>query len=301
MTKRIIALALVAVFACLALVSCNNETPATTPAGTTAAPATKPAGTTSAPATTPAGTTVAPATTPATPATTPDPTDPVVTPDPTDTVVTPDVTPTPTEPAVYDMFARFGGIEKIFAEGSFYGTAFETWPFADNGSWCARAFFQSCVVIGANDGDFTQNLGTDDYEYTWKFFYHDAEVYPESDADIKGPYTAPTETFYKFDNGNVIYRLQVGSAPEGDMCEELEVGKTYMFIVALYKGDTCVGFTYISQLWDARYDAYHELYKDFWTQHNRADGYGTGMQTVTSADEQKATELGFNEKGEYVG
>ena len=287
MTKRILALALVAVFACLALASCSETTPATTTPATKVPATTAPAGTTTAPETT---------TTPATSTA------------PETTVDGGDETAEPTDDNggdAYDMFAQFGGIEKLYSTGSFYGTAFETWPFEDNGSWCERAFFQSCVIINKTDANLTANLGTDDYEYTFKWYWHDAEVTPEKAEDLKGPYTSPIETCYDFDSGseesNVIYRLQVGSAPEGDMCADFEVDGTYMFLVAVYKGDTCLGFTYMSQVWNSRYDAYHTVYNKFWTAHDRAEGYASGMQTVTAADIQDAADVGFDEKGNFAG
>ena len=272
MTKRILAMALVVVFACLALASCGEKTPATT------TPATK------APATTPA-------TTPDATATTPDNGG--------------DETPVPTEPAGWDMFEQFGGIDKLYSSGHFYGTAFETWPFEDNGTWCARAFFQSCVIINKEDGNFKENLGTDDYEYTFKWYWHDAEITPEKQEDLKGPFTSPIETCYDFDSAaddaNVIYRLQVGSAPEGDMCKDLVRDGTYMFLIAVYKGDTCLGFVYTSQVWTPLYDSYYKVYNKFWTAHDRSEGYASGMQTVTAADIQDAADNGFDEKGNFNG
>ena len=131
MTKRIIALALVAVFACFALASCTETTPATTTPATKA-PATAPAGTTTAPATTPAGdATVAPETTPA-----------------GDVTVAPETTPADDPAGDYDMFEQWGGIDKMFFTTSVYGKGFEVWPFNDNGSWCARAFFQATITLG---------------------------------------------------------------------------------------------------------------------------------------------------------
>ena len=84
------------------------------------------------------------------------------------------------------------------------------------------------------------------------------------------------------------------------MCADFEVGKVYSFIIALYKGDQCLNFGYISTTWEERYDAYHEVYNKFWTKHNRADGYGAGMQTETDADVQDALDFGFTEKGEWT-
>ena len=286
MTKRIIALALVAVFACFALASCTETTPATTTPATKEPATTAPAGTTTAPATTPADPTVVPGTTPA---------------DPT---VVPGTTPAD-EPTDYDMFEQWGGIDKMFFTTSVYGKGFEVWPFNDNGSWCARAFFQATITLGEADGIYTQNVGTDDYEYTWKWFYHDAEVVIDSkeafDANVKGPFTTPIETFYDFGNGNVIYRPIVGSAPEGDMCGQLEAGKAYFFVIAIYKGEDCVGFAYPSISWTEELDAAHEVYTNFWSTRDRADGYASGMQTLTDADIQFALSKGFDENGTYTG
>jgi hypothetical protein len=287
MTKRILAMALVVVFACLALASCDKAPATTTPA--TETPKTE------APATTkPADKTDVPATTPNNGG------------DETAVPTEPNgETPVPTEPAGWDMFEQFGGIDKLYSSGHFYGTAFETWPFEDNGTWCARAFFQSCVIINKEDGNFKENLGTDDYEYTFKWYWHDAEITPEKQEDLKGPFTSPIETCYDFDSAaddaNVIYRLQVGSAPEGDMCKDLVRDGTYMFLIAVYKGDTCLGFVYTSQVWTPLYDSYYKVYNNFWTAHDRSEGYASGMQTVTAADIQDAADNGFDEKGAFSG
>ncbi len=285
MTKRIIAMALVVVFAAFALASCDGDTPATT------APATKPATTPTAPGTTP----VAPGTTPVAPGTTPvvPGTTPSVTPDPT----------TPDDPA--DPFDYFGGYEKMFETAAFYsGAPFEAWPFAGNNEWAPCAFFQSCINIdGVTDGNYTENLGTDDYEYTWKWYYHNVNDEFATMDDLTGPFTSPTETFYAWGNAEdrVIYRLQVGSAPEGDMCKDLVVGETYMFLIALYKGDDCVGFAYIAEVWSAKHNAMYQAYNYTWTTHNRADGYTTGVFELTDADWAKYAEFGFDSTGAYVG
>lgn len=273
MTKRIIALVLVAIMAAAALVACTED-PATTP--------TAPADTTTAPETT-GNATSAPATTPVTGG------EETPTPTPTETEVDP---PEPPDP-----FAQWGGYDAQWGSGSVYGQGFECWPFAGNGQYCPRAFWQFTLVLSLDEGDFTENVSNPtDYKYTWKVWYKDSEADAFDTDSWKGPYEVYLETFYAFggDNPNVIYRLQTSDSPQGDLCKDFELGKTYDLIFQVLNGDEALGFTMVSFNWSSRVDAEYKVYNDFWKNRDRAEGgYTAADQTITDADIAFAESLGF--------
>jgi hypothetical protein len=278
MTKRIIALVLVAIMAAVALVACTED-PATTPT------ATAPAGTTEAPKSE-APKSEAPATTPA---------------DPTPSE------PTPTEPVepteIEDPFAKWGGMDMMWATSRLYGKGWEVWPFAANGTYCARAFWQCCVTVSAADGDFRENAGNPaDYKYTWKLWFKDTDADPYDEKAWKGPYEVYLETFYSFGNeaDDVIYRIQTSTSPDGDPCKDLELGKSYDYIFQVLEGEENKGFMMVTVPWTAQCDAEYKVYNDFWKNHDRANGYKAADQTITDADIAFATGLGFSETGAWT-
>jgi hypothetical protein len=278
MTKRIIALVLVAIMAAVALVACTED-PATTPT------ATAPAGTTEAPKSE-APKSEAPATTPA---------------DPTPSE------PTPTEPVepteILDPFAKWGGMDMMWATSRLYGKGWEVWPFAANGTYCARAFWQCCVTVSAADGDFRENAGNPaDYKYTWKLWFKDTDADPYDEKAWKGPYEVYLETFYSFGNeaDDVIYRIQTSTSPDGDPCKDLELGKSYDYIFQVLEGEDNKGFMMVTVPWTAQCDAEYKVYNDFWKNHDRANGYKAADQTITDADIAFATGLGFSETGAWT-
>ncbi len=269
MTKRIIALVLVAIMAAVALVACAED-PATTP--TTA----------------PEGTPTAPAGTPTAPATTPDEGTP--TPTPTE----PDE-PTPVLPE--DPFEQWGGYDAQWGTGSVYGQGFECWPFAGNNQYCPRAFWQFTLTLSLDEGDFTENVNNPtDYKYTWKLWYKDSEADPYDTESWKGPFEVYLETFYAFggDNPNVIYRLQTSDSPQGDPCKNFELGKSYDLIFQVLNDEEALGFTMVSFNWTSRVDAEYKVYNDFWKSRDRQGvGYTAADQTITDADIAFAESVGF--------
>jgi hypothetical protein len=279
MTKRIIALVLVAIMAAVALVACTED-PATTP--------TAPVGTTTAPESSaaPAGTTTAPESSEA----------PVVSEEPTETAE-------PTLPEIVDPFEQWGGMDMMWATSRLYGKGWEVWPFAANGTYCARAFWQCCVTVSAADGDFRENAGNPaDYKYTWKLWFKDTDADPYDKDAWKGPYEVYLETFYSFGNeaDDVIYRIQTSTSPDGDPCKDLELGKSYDYIFQVLEGEDNKGFMMVTVPWTAQCDAEYKVYNDFWKNHDRANGYKSADQTITDADIAFATGLGFSETGAWT-
>ncbi len=210
---------------------------------------------------------------------------------------TPSVTPTPTEDET------FWDEDKILETGGFYGTAFETWPFEDNGTWCPRAYLQSCLIIHSSEADFSENYGTDDYEYTWQIYYFEKGEVPKSYDDMKGPYTASMNTLYKFDLGepcNIIYRAVIGECPEGQFTKDLVIDVTYTFYVEIKKGNEISGCFFADQIWNNKYAAYRDVYYRFWEKHDRSLGITSGTHKVTDEDRKDAIDLGFDEKAKPV-
>lgn len=282
MTKRIIALVLVAIMAAVALVACAED-PATTSTPTASTNATTAAPTTSGSESTP---------------TTGKDTVATPTPTPTETA-TPDVT----DPIIEDPFTFVGGLDAQWGTGSSYGEGWETWPFAGNNEWCARAFWQLCVQLSTQEADFTENMNNPaDYKYTWKLWYKDSEADPYVQDNWKGPYTLYAETCYVWggDNPNVIYRLQTDGTAEGDPCKKFELGKSYDYIIQVTEGEDIKGFMMVSYSWTAKVDAQYKVYTNFWSSRNREDGYTAADQTITDADIAYAKGLGFDEAGVFT-
>ena len=152
------------------------------------------------------------------------------------------------------------------------------------------------------DGDYSANIGTEDYKYTWKVYYFDSEIFPKSINDMEGPYTVPVQMCYKSEaQGYVKYDLQVALAPEGNFTKELTVGKKYDIIIAVFDGDECQGFLHTNFHWKNEDAASRDLYNAFWTRHDRSQGYKTGDQELTNEDIEDARSVGFSLHGNYQG
>lgn len=281
MTKRIIALALVAVMALASLVACEEAATTTTPDATTTG--TKAPETTKVPETTKAPETTA-------------------TNNGGNTPVPPVTTETPVTEE--DPFAQWGGMDAMFYTGSMYGSGYECWPFEGNDSFCARAFWQLCVWLGKDEADLTENVTVPaDYKYTWKLWVVDGDA-DYSDCTWDGPYTASIETVY--DGGDqVIYRLQTSDCPEGDPCAKMELGKSYSILIQALegKGDDAepLGFFIVNQEWSNHIDAQYKAYKGYWEKRNRADGYKAADQDYTDDDKAYAESLGLTIDGKWNG
>ena len=193
-----------------------------------------------------------------------------------------------------DPYEQFGGTAKRLTTAAFHSVGFETWPFADNGVWSNRAFFQAVMTINGSEEDFKANCGTPEYEYVWQLYARDKDV---ENADWDGPFTAPMETM---NNGSVYYRVQPSNCPEGDLCAAFEVGHTYEIVFDVLKDDEHQGFALLTVTWTQKHQDNHDLYIDFWNNHARLDGYRTGDQPVTPRDAAVASALGFSETGAYA-
>ncbi len=273
MTKRILALVVAVIMLVAALASCTPTVETKTPAKTTSAPKTTESKKTEAPITTPASVDTTPATS-GQPTTDPN-----------------------TEEE--DIWAQFGGIDKM-VPGDVYGKAFEVWPFEGNEQWAPRAFLQGTLCVNKEDYDASEGVGTPDYQYSFVFWY--ADITGEDDA-WKGPYTTTCETVYNaLPNGNIIYRPLVGSCAEGNLLTAFEVDHEYMLVMQIVKGEEVQVFATYNITWEEQLFEMVGLYNDFWTAHNRADGYtANDGVTVTASDTANAQSHGFSAKGEWVG
>ena len=195
---------------------------------------------------------------------------------------------------IYDRWDQF------FTTAHFYGRAFETWPFEDNGKWAPRAFLKTNVIISRDEGDFRSGIGTEDYPYTWKIYYDYSDG--ATFETMKGPYTTPVFYCYSFDNDpKVIYYLSISDAPEGDFTKDLEVGEEYLFFIQIRKGDALVGYMPIISKWEEIYDAYSDVYTSYWQRHDRSLGITSGIHTVTDEDIADALKYGFDKYGNFTG
>ncbi|MBE6544227.1 MAG: hypothetical protein E7675_07475 [Ruminococcaceae bacterium] len=194
---------------------------------------------------------------------------------------------------------HYPAVEKLFTNSFLYGTAIETWPYNDNQSFCPRAFFHSNLIVDSKDGDFTENIGKWSYEYTWEVYFHDAEIIG-SQENIQGPYIVNPHGFYRFNNENIMYRLNLGDSYSGDFTKNFEIGKTYMLLICVRKGTEVVGMTYLPLKWSQQYSDYRSLYYAFWERHDRSMGIKTGIHSVTKEDLQDAEKFYFDEKGNYI-
>ncbi len=198
-----------------------------------------------------------------------------------------------------DKLIHYPVVEKLFTNSNFYGMAFEAWPYNDNQSFCPRAFFHSNLIVDSKDGDFTENIGKWSYEYTWEVYFHDAEIVG-SHENIQGPYIVNPYGFYRFDNGNIMYRLNLGDSHSGDLTENFKIGTTYMLLICVRKGDDVIGMNYLSLKWSQQYSDYRSLYYAFWERHDRSLGIKSGIHSVTKEDLQDAEKFNFDEKGNYI-
>ena len=106
-------------------------------------------------------------------------------------------------------------------------TPFEHWTSGEG-----KHYYQLCVVWNAEALDATDKLGGEDYPFRYRVYYRPAG----STGDWKSA-MAPVETVYRFDDGNVIYRLQTEP-----MMDDLEEGSSYETVVEVLRGEETVGY-----------------------------------------------------------
>lgn len=199
---------------------------------------------------------------------------------------------------------KFGGpyvsiSDNLLTSTAFYNIAFETWPYLDNQTWCSRAFFHTNIVIDSiTDRDFTENLGKSDYEYTWEIHFFNSEK--ENELFMHGPYVVNPYSFYRFSNGNIMYRLNLGDSLSGDFTKNFEVGETYSFFIYIRKGDEIMGVAYLYVVWTQQLADNRSLYYAYWERHDRSLGIKTGMHPLTEDDVKDALLFNFDENGKYL-
>ena len=154
-----------------------------------------------------------------------------VTPEPTDPVEpTPEPTPEPPvdipEPEKYTtewiewLVDDYGDAYTMCWSGGLYDgiryndnmepSSFELWPYT-NGEVIAQSRFFFHVCLNADEFDGYTNLGTEEYEYTWKIFYRECE----SDDDYKMVECVPWGAIVF--GTNFLYRLNIHDYGEVDM------------------------------------------------------------------------------------
>ena len=200
MTKRIIALLVAAIMAvsCCMLVACNKpEEPTSEPATSeTSEPATSE---TSEPA--------------------------------TSETSEPETSETPDEPSdepVVEGDGFYGSLEATEVMSDLYSTStpWENW----------NGYFQFLPQLYKDEVDATENVGTEDYEWTWTVYAAPAD---ENGGNVQDEASfqscqAQINTLYDWgtDDGKVIYRIQTGS-----LTKEWVIDQEYEVIVVVSKGD----------------------------------------------------------------
>ena len=124
------------------------------------------------------------------------------------------------------VFPVTGGKEipmMLFSEES----PFEHWTSGEG-----KHYYQLCVVWNTDALDATDKLGGNDYPFRYRVFYRPVG----STGDWKSA-MAPVETVYRFDDGNVIYRLQTEP-----MMDDLETGSSYETVIEVLRGEETVGY-----------------------------------------------------------
>lgn len=106
-------------------------------------------------------------------------------------------------------------------------TPFEHWTSGEG-----KHYYQLCVVWNAEALDATEKLGGNDYPFRYRVYYRPAGSTGEWKSAM-----APVETVYRFDDGNVIYRLQTEP-----MMDDLEEGSAYETVVEVLRGEETVGY-----------------------------------------------------------
>ena len=106
-------------------------------------------------------------------------------------------------------------------------TPFEHWTSGEG-----RHYYQLCVVWNVEALDATEKLGGEDYPFRYRVYYRPAG----SSGNWKSA-MAPVETVYRFDDGNVIYRLQTEA-----MMADLEKGGAYETVVEILRGEETLGY-----------------------------------------------------------
>lgn len=167
--------------------------------------------------------------TPPQPELTPSPSEPM--PEPTDPIEpTPEPTPAPPvdipEPEKYTtewlewLVDDYGEVYSMCWSGGLYNairykdnmepSSFELWP-CDNGEVNENSRFFFCPFMNAAEFDGYTNLGTEEYEYTWKVFYREEGGEGEYGMVEMTPWSAILF------GDNYLYRLNIHDYGEVDM------------------------------------------------------------------------------------
>ena len=187
--------------------------------------------------------------TPPQPELTPSPSEPM--PEPTDPIEpTPEPTPEPPvdipEPEKYTtewiewLINDYGDVYSMCWSGGLYNgirykddmepSSFELWPYT-NGEVTENSRFFFCPVMSAAEFDGYSNLGTEEYEYTWKIFYRECE----SDDDYKMVEMTPWNAILFGDY--YLYRLNIHDYGEVDMhLKEDGSTNTYHVVMVIEDG-----------------------------------------------------------------
>lgn len=224
------------------------------------------------------------------------------------TMSTPTPTPTPTPlPAFWDqIYTSDGSLNEnlIGKYGAIYGAdssnPISVWPFNDNTYFCPRAYLKLGYIIGNEEYVASDDINaaieayaSEDYPYTFGLYYCEGDVETPSKEELQGPYTLKLFYHYDFNNGNIIYYLSVGDAPEGDFTDAFEVNKTYTLLMYVMKGDEVLTVNASPITWTEHGVRSKELYRRFWETRDRSQGVSSGMHTKTEKDIQDELDLGF--------
>ena len=164
---------------------------------------------------------------------------------------TPTANPTPTPiPTLEDTLPHpttdySGGPHMLLSTGTLSDQYFEIYCNEDG----SEKHLSINVKIDSKQKDFTEKIGNKDYEYTWLMAYHNANIYVEGNEDLIGYYTVTPKVFEKLDDGNIVYKLPISSAPEGDLTKNIKADEVDMLIIIILKDNSMDSFIYCPIFW----------------------------------------------------
>ncbi len=159
----------------------------------------------------------------------------------------PTKTPTPTleDTLPHPTTDYSGGPHMLLSTGTLSDQYFEIYCNEDG----SEKHLSINVKIDSKQKDFTEKIGNKDYEYTWLMAYHNADIYVEGNDDLIGYYTVTPKVFEKLDDGNIVYKLPISSAPEGDLTKNIKADEVDMLIIIILKDNSMDSFIYCPIFW----------------------------------------------------